>query len=381
MRLMMITQDFPPDYGGIQTYMYEYATRISDFCEEFVLVCPEKPNSDEIDKELNFPVYRIKVSNNSTLVFPLFWKLSPIVRNHQIKTTFHAQWQTSWPAIQLMRKGKLDQVFCANHGRELVFNPYKNIPGLESLYTSIKKKCLSAITHHFPVSEYNSEILGQLGIDKSRRTVHINGTNTDLFFPQNAQQLKCKLGLEKRKIVTTISRIVRRKGIDIGIRAIHKLKERIPEIYYLVIGDGPDLNRCKALAEELDLKGYVKFLGKIPDHDLNKYYNLSDVFVMTPRSNDTEFEGFGIVYLEANACQKPVIGSKSGGVPSAVLNGETGLLIKEDSPEELAIALERILTDQEYAEMLGGNGRKRVLQKANWDTLSRELFELLHIQN
>ncbi|MGF1671365.1 MAG: glycosyltransferase family 4 protein [Balneolaceae bacterium] len=386
MRLILITQDFPPDFGGIQTYCFEYAKRLSALCDDFALIAPEKPDSELIDREFDFPVYRIKLANNSNLVFSLFRKLEPIVRKHNSDATFHAQWQTAWPAIRLRRAGKLKKVFCSGHGRELIFNPYKKIPLLDPLYEYLRKKCLQNVDHNYPVSDYNSGMMGGLGVKKENRTVVINGTTFDVFHPIEADGLKNDLNLSDKKIIITVTRVIYRKGVDLVIRAVHKLKDKIPEICYVVIGDGPELENCKNLAKELNVEENVRFLGRIPYDDINPYYNMSDLFVMVPRSSETEVEGFGIVYLEANACRKPVIGSRSAGIPSAVLHGETGLLVEEENIEDLTSAIDKILTDENFASQLGNNGYERVKKQANWDALSRLLYNemksrLIHSNN
>ncbi|MFU8812244.1 MAG: glycosyltransferase family 4 protein [Balneolaceae bacterium] len=374
MRLLLITQDFPPDFGGIQTYCYEYAKRLGSRCSDFALVCPDKPDAADVDKEFDFPVYRIPISNNANIVFPLFKKLEPIIRRHQTEVTFHAQWQTTRPATILRDRGLLKAVYCAAHGRELIFNPYAKVPLLGPFYNYVRRYALRHVDHHFPVSHYNSERLGMLGVDQEDRTVHVNGTDPSVFFPQDAEEIKNKLGLQGKKVILTVTRVIYRKGVDFVIRALARLKEQMADVVYVVIGDGPYMDTCKQLAVELGVQDQVLFLGKLPYDTLNKYYNMSDLFIMVPRSNETEFEGYGIVYLEANACKKPVIGSRSGGIASAVLEGETGLLVDEDDVDELADKIETILTDPERAAELGEKGYQRVLDDVNWDALTESLY-------
>lgn len=379
MRLILITQDFPPDFGGIQTYCLEHAKRLNKLCDEFALICPDKPNAKEIDDKLDFPVYRLDIQN-SLLVFSLFKNLEKIVEKHGAEVTFHAQWHTTWPAIMLRRRGKLEKVFCSGHGRELIFNPYKNIPVLDSLFEKKRMKCLQQTDHNYPVSDYNSEMMGDLGVPGERRTVVINGTAPDLFYPAGDQNLKSEMGLEEKKIILTVTRIIHRKGVDLVIKAVNKLKKEIPDIIYVVVGDGPEMEYCRDLVKKLDLDDYVHFKGKVPYEELNPFYNMCDVFVMVPRSDDTEVEGFGIVYLEANACKKPVIGSNSAGIPSAVLHNKTGLLVEEENVDELTKALNAILSDESYAKKLGEQGFERVIADANWDSVSKELFNEMNKQ-
>ena len=379
MRLILITQDFPPDFGGIQTYCLEHAKRLNEFCDDFAIICPDKPNAERIDCVLDFPVYRLNIKN-SHLVFSLFKNLEEIIEKHDADATFHAQWHTTWPAIKLRRKGDLKKVFCSGHGRELIFNPYKNVPALDSLFEKTRKKCLQETDHNYPVSDYNSEMMGELGVPKERKTVVINGTDPDQFFPVDAQKLISEMRLQGKKIILTVTRIIRRKGVDLVIEAVNKLKNEIPDIIYVVVGDGPELEKCKELVKELNLDDYVHFTGKVPYEELNPFYNMCDVFVMVPRSDETEVEGFGIVYLEANACKKPVIGSNSAGIPSSILHKKTGLLVEEENVDELIKALNTILSDESYAKKLGEQGFERVIENANWDSVSKKLFNEMNKQ-
>ena len=376
MRLILVTQDFAPEFGGIQTYCLEHAIRLNELCEDFALICPDKPNSDKVDRDLDFPVYRFKV-NNSLLVFSLFRHLGSIIDKHETDATLHAQWQTTLPAIALRKKSKLNKVFCTGHGRELIYNPYANIPLLGNSFKQLRKKSLQETDHIYPVSDYTSQLLGKLGVAEERRTIVHNGTTPDKFFPMDALDFKKNKGLEDKKIILTVTRVVYRKGIDIVIKAIHKLKEKIPDIYYVIVGDGPEINNCKELVKSLSLEEHICFVSRVPDEELISYYNICDVFVMVPRSTKTEFEGFGIVYLEANACKKPVIGSDSAGIPSAVLHNQTGLLVEEDNIDELTSAINVILKDQSYATKLGTNGFERVRSKANWNSVSKKLFDAM----
>ena len=234
--------------------------------------------------------------------------------------------------------------------------------------------------HNYPVSDYNSEMMGRLGVPEERRTVVINGTTPDLFYPSDDQNLKSEMGLKEKKIILTVTRIIHRKGVDLVIEAVNKLKDDIPDIFYVVVGDGPESEYCKKLVKKLNLDDYVHFTGKIPYEELNPFYNMCDLFVMVPRSDETEVEGFGIVYLEANACKKPVVGSNSAGIPSAILHKKTGLLVEEENVDELANALHKIITDQDYAQKLGEEGFSRVLECANWDYVSKKLYSEMNKQ-
>lgn len=370
MRILFITHDFPPDVGGIQTYMKEYADRFAKKCDDFAVICPDKPNASAVDKKLNYPVYRISLYNNTHLYFSLRRKLKEIVQAHKSDATFHAQWHTVLAAAKLRDQGELGNVFCATHGRELLFNPFKKIPLLNSVYSRWMNRSLQAVDHHFPVSHYTKSLLGGRSIAPSQTTVHPNGTSSDDFFPKDCSDFKKELGIEGKTVLLTVARILKSKGFENVFHAVKELQSRGHNIHYLIVGDGPDRQEMESAAVKLNIENQVTFVGKVPHEQLNPYYNISDIFVLTP----SIFEAFGIVYLEAGACRKPVIGSNAYGIPDAVLDGETGLLVQPDDKEELTGAVERLLQNRSLAEKLGENGYNRVKNELNWDALSNKLY-------
>jgi phosphatidylinositol alpha-1,6-mannosyltransferase len=170
---------------------------------------------------------------------------------------------------------------------------------------------------------------------------------------------------------------VARKGVDATLRALPRVRGHLPDVVYLVVGDGPDLPRLRALAAELGVEEHVRFLPGV-DYDLTPaYYNAADVVTMPCRDDPPEVEGFGIVFLEANACGKPVVGTYAGGIPDAIRHGETGLLVEPDDPDRLADAIVTLLTTPDTAARLGRQGREHVLREANWDAVAHRIFETM----
>jgi phosphatidylinositol alpha-1,6-mannosyltransferase len=163
------------------------------------------------------------------------------------------------------------------------------------------------------------------------------------------------------------------------IRALPRVLRTIPDTTYLIVGDGPCRRDLEKQARELGVAERVVFAGQVCDAELPDYYALSDVFIMASReqAEDCTVEGFGIVYLEANACGKPVIGGRSGGVPDAVQDGETGLLVDPHSPEEVARALMNLLTDRTRAARMGKVGRARVVQEFSWSRMAEQIYQVL----
>jgi phosphatidylinositol alpha-1,6-mannosyltransferase len=161
---------------------------------------------------------------------------------------------------------------------------------------------------------------------------------------------------------------VARKGHDMVIRVLPRVLQKVPNVTFLIAGDGPYRGQLEQVAAAVGVQDRVIFANKISDQDLPDVYALSDVFVMPSRAQleKCDVEGFGLVFLEANACGKPVIGGRSGGIPDAIVDGETGLLVNPHDLEDIASALIRLLSDHELADRLGEQGRLRVVNKFNW---------------
>ena len=376
MKLLMISQDFPPDVGGIQTYCHELADRFVSLSHKFSVVAPDRPHANKFDNNASYKVYRIP-GRNVWLPATSLPALHNLVYNAGYNVTFHAQWQTIFGAYEARRRGDLKAIFCAAHGRELLFNASKRGTKSYGWYNRLRRFLLKEADHFFAVSNYTAGLLQDLGVSEDRISVVPNATNPDQFYPGDASAIRDQLNLKNKKTIVTICRLVRRKGVDTVIKAFSKITGSHSDAELIIIGDGEDRQRLEILATDLGISQSVKFTGWIA-HDgteINQFYNLADIVVMTPRTDPIQVEGFGIIYLEANACGKPVIGSRSGGIPDAVIDGKTGLLVDEENPDQLAEAIAKLLDNPDLAARLGENGRQRVVNELNWDTIANRIYK------
>lgn len=371
MRLLLVTQDFPPDVGGTQTYAYELAQHLSPLCEDLLVMAPDFPGSVAFDAGCSFEVVRIPARD----LFPIraIPPLRALARRRRFDTALHVQWPVALPALLARRSGWPKRVHIAAHGRELLYQPPWPAP-LPRLYDRTRRWILNQADHFFPVSRFTGTLLEQAGVPSEAMTVVHNGTDPQQFAPFDASVLRETLGVAERKVVLTVCRLVPRKGVDLVIRALPRVIETVPEVVYLIVGAGPDEDRLRALVQDRGVGDSVRFLGKIDQDALPEHYNAADLFVMPARFDTPHVEGFGIVYLEANACGLPVIGGRSGGVPDAVLENETGLLVDPDDPAGLADAMIDLLTQPELAERFGEQGRNRVVEEASWKRISHRLY-------
>jgi phosphatidyl-myo-inositol dimannoside synthase len=250
------------------------------------------------------------------------------------------------------------------HGDDLAVRP-----GLNRLYARRRHR-LSQADRIFAVSTATAaELCRVFDINPQRITVLPNGVDLTRFNQLTPDEpLRTQLGLTGKRVLITVSRLVPRKGIDRMIEALPAIAAAIPDIQYLIIGDGDQREELRWLAATCGLTDRITFAGEVPQEQVPRYLALAELFVMPNRRlANGEEDGFGLVFLEANACGLPVIGGRAGGVPEAVVHGETGLLVDGTSTSDVAAAVIRILTNRPLAACLAANGRERA-RRSSWES-------------
>ncbi len=373
MKLLMVTPNFPPAIGGVQNYAEAMALAMHNQVEHFAVLA-EKPSAadlpqsaKEYDRRYDFEVRRVPDPGDNFALSAALPLKTWLLREH-----FDAIFATHWSAAfcaRLATRGNIP-VGCAVHGKEVHIDPLRRVPALRRGYRYARK---SAIHNSvlFPVSQYTAATVRQHFPRHGPIQVVGNGVDTSIYHPLEASERKARAG---RPIVLTVGRLVARKGVDNVLRALAML-ESVPFEYW-VVGDGPARAGLEQLSTELGLAERVKFFGSVAHEDLVGFYNDSDVFVMTPRDINGDVEGFGLVFLEAAACGKPVIGSRSGGVPDAVQDERNGYLVTPDAPEELCERLQELLTDNDRRRAFGQLGIEHA--RANsWEHAAAQILQTL----
>lgn len=219
--------------------------------------------------------------------------------------------------------------------------------------------------------------LVRIGIPETKIHKITPGVDCRRFAPgEPRSDIVRRFSLQGKQVLLTVARLVPRKGHARVIEALAGLAVRTPNLCYLIVGCGPEESGLRRLAKERGVEHLVQFAGFVPDDELPEYYRLCDVMVMPNSEDSGDIEGFGMVFLEANAVGRPVVGCLSGGTREAVLNGETGYLVQPDDTRELTAALERLLTDQELCRRLGSQGMERARNQFDWSSRARRVLEL-----
>lgn len=250
---------------------------------------------------------------------------------------------------------------------------------------SISRLILKRADKIISANSYTADLcLKFLGDDFKNKIGIINPGAKDFsnFNDEKIKEVKEKNYLNNHQILFSLGRLVKRKGFDYVIMAMQNILQKNPDynLLYIIAGKGPDLDYLKNLAFSKlgkDWEQYIKFIGEISESEKWALLSLCDIFIMPSRNINGDFEGFGIVYLEANLAKKPVIAGRSGGVIDAVKNGVNGILVDPENIEEISEAILYLLKNEELKNKLGEQGRIRVLQDFNWKKQIENIYLFL----
>jgi phosphatidylinositol alpha-1,6-mannosyltransferase len=232
-------------------------------------------------------------------------------------------------------------------------------------------------------SRFTAGLVGEAGVEPERIRIVHPGCDIDHFRPlpvdvELKQQLLCDRAADR--VILSVGGLVPRKGHDMVIRGLPGVLRRYPDVTYLIVtSDRRNYAPLDDLARAVGVREHVVFAYGRPTGDLPRIYALSDLFVMPSRERREacDAEGFGMVFLEASACGKAVVGGRSGGIGDAVVDGVTGLLVDPLDPADVAQAIVRVLEDRELAWRLGEQGRSRAVRDFTWTRVAGQVQEIL----
>ncbi len=370
-RTLLVTNDFPPRAGGIQSYVQSLAERLP--ARDLVVYAPDFCGAAEFDAAQGFRVYR----HPGPLMLPageVRRRAVELVREHRIG----AVWYGAAAPLSLMspalRAEGVARTVASTHGHEV---GWSMLPGARQLLRRIGR-VNDVLTF---VSRYaRRRISGALGPCAALEYLP-PGVRVDTFRPDPVarRSVRDRYGIGDAPLLLTVSRLVARKGHDTLIRSVPALLAGLPDLRLLIVGDGPDRNRLEELTRALALTDRVIFAGNVPWAELPGHYSAGDVFAMPCRTRGSglDVEGLGLVFLEAAASGLPVVAGASGGAPETVQQGRTGLVVDGRDVMAVADATRSLLTDRSRAARWGANGRAWVSSEWNWDRSADRLASLL----
>nr|WP_167307633.1 MULTISPECIES: glycosyltransferase family 4 protein [Streptomyces] len=376
---MIVTNDFPPRPGGIQAFLHNMALRLDP--ERLVVYASTWKRSREgieataaFDAEQPFTVVR----DRTTMLLPTpgaTRRAVGLLREHGCTSVWFGAAAPLGLMAPALRRAGAERLVATTHGHEA---GWAQLPAARQLLRRIGEST-DTITY---LGEYTrSRIAGALTPEAAARMVQLPpGVDEKTFHPASGgDEVRARLGLTERPVVVCVSRLVPRKGQDTLIRAMPRILAAEPDAVLLIVGGGPYERDLRRLAEETGVAASVHFTGAVPWSELPAHYGAGDVFAMPCRTRrgGLDVEGLGIVYLEASATGLPVVAGDSGGAPDAVLDGETGWVVRGEDPNESADRITTLLADPQLRRRMGERGRTWVEEKWRWDLLAEHLKTLL----
>lgn len=379
MSCLLVANFFTPIKGG-SAVVYQALCNFSP-SGSMVVLAPRHMFSDgseipgwrEHDAQAKYPIYRMELlrplevgapksllhsvwrwlSTDLPLYVKVFFKVREIVKRHDIKVVCVGELVTgSWIGIMAQRIWGCKMISYI-HGEEITTEMDYRFYGRQRRRYLRKADAVVAVSHFT-----EKALVRLMGVDPKKIHLFHNGVDVERFQPgPKRADLIERHRLAGKRIILSVGRIVPRKGFDAVIRAMPKILEQVPDAHYVIVGGGHYRPMLEDLVAKYNVAPHVTFAGMVADEDLADYYRLCDLFAMPNREMpDGDTEGYGLVFLEANACGKPVVGGIAGGAVEAVRHGENGLLVDSWSVEEIAENIVRLLTDAELYDRIAARG-------------------------
>ena len=371
MKTLVVTNDYPPRQGGIQTFVRALVDRFEP--PDVVVLASNHPGAEEYDAQAPFETVR----QPTRMLLP-----TPAVTGAVIDTMHRVGADRVWfgaaaplglMAPQLRAAGAR-RLVGTTHGHE---TGWALSPGTRQILRRIAGG-LDVTTY---ITQYTrSRLEGLLAPVTTLRRLS-PGVDVERFTPQvDGVSLRARLGIADRKVIGCVSRLVPRKGQDVLIEAMPAIVARHPDAVLLLVGSGRYEPVLRKLIARTGMERHVVLTGGLAHHELPAAYAACDIFAMPARTRNRgwDVEGLGMVYLEAAASGKPVVAGSSGGAPEAVRHGETGLVVQRpESHRAVAAAVLELLDSRQRAVRMGQAGRRWVVQEWTWQHQARILKDLL----
>ncbi len=380
---LLLTYDFPPIGGGIARWMAELAKRYP--AGSLVVSTGDHPEASEVDASFPNRVDRLRVTPRRlrNIQGLLLWARRTAVLARSTEAEFiwcgnikPAAYPAKWTRE---RVGTPFGVLL--HGGDVLILQH------QIHQSSIKRRTARSLLGSAGVLVANSEwtrercltLLGELDLDTSSERVCVVplGADHEFFRPGlDTRDVRARYRLDDGRWLLSVARLTRHKGVDTALRALAQARHRYPDLRYAVVGEGEYQPALEAEARQLGVADCVRFLSGVPDRDLPALYNCAEIYLGVSRLLEQRVEGFGISLCEASACGVPVIAGRSGGVPEAVHDGQTGILVDAESADAVADALGRLLDDPGLRARMGAAGRRAVERHYNWDRVTADLVRI-----
>jgi glycosyltransferase involved in cell wall biosynthesis len=354
--LVILTSDFPPSFGGIQRTAERLASVAHELGVRVAVVAAASSGDAAFDRALPYPVLRYHATSLAGSLQPMAKLTRRAVRMVRADRLVATIWSPPGLAAVLLRlTGLRIPVTVIAHGTDIA-----NQNGL------LRRTLLRAVLQGTDVvacSRFTAGLVAERGIP-SVRVANLGSSPVR------------SAGAERAEVPTVLmaGRLVRRKGYDKVIEAVAQLALRFPTLQLIVVGDGPDRARLESLVRELDIDAIVHFQGRASDEELAAWYERAWCFAMPNRTEGTDVEGFGLVFLEAALHGTPSIGGRDSGAEDAIADGVSGYIVDGRDTAAVRIALDRLLSDRDLVERLGRAAKERVERDFTWERYTTDVL-------
>ncbi len=356
--MLIFTFDYPPNDGGIARLCAAIVEGFSRVNGHLSVVTQEiEPTRDAQPYHFRNTTYLISVRPFREIKAYQFLRKRP-----RGEVCITGIW---YPEGLIATLAGLNPRIILAHGAEL-FPPRQR--WRRPLWRRLQRGILESAHLVIANSHYTAELV-RSAAPAAKVTVLPLAVDHEFFAPGNRVASRHKWQISSKHVLCSVSRIHAFKGHEMVLRALASLPVEVRiQFTYLVAGKGPHLDALKSQARELGISEQVRWLGFVPDEELPSVYQAADLFVLMTREQEEEqaVEGFGLVFLESQACGIPVVGTRTGGIPDAVLSGESGFLIEEDDVHALEGIFLDLYRDPQHFVLMGQKARERVEREFTW---------------
>jgi phosphatidylinositol alpha-1,6-mannosyltransferase len=382
MNLMLLVDSFLPHSGGARVYYYNLYKRLArQFGHQVTVVTKKVPGWQEFDARESCPNLRI-IRRGEPLKTWKYYELPKIavtmaealrvLANQRVDLIHTGDMYPPGVAAVWLKRLTAKPYLLFLHGDELAqIELRRHQPRVRDIVLRNASALVVA-------NEFARTKAIETGVDPAKVHLLTPGVDLERFRPEpRPAELARRYGVEGKVVLLTAARLAPKKGHAAVIRAFAKILPQNPNVRYLIAGDGPERERLQSLTQTLGVQHAITFVGDVPNHMLGSFYNLSDIFVMANRRvTGGDLETFGMVFIEANATGKPVIGGRSGGAVEAVEHGRTGFLVDPDDVDELAKTMELLITNEDLRGRIGNEGLRRVRTQFTWESRAAYMHNL-----
>ncbi|MCF7805436.1 MAG: glycosyltransferase family 4 protein [Candidatus Marinimicrobia bacterium] len=381
MEIAILTHAFPPMRGGFSRYTFEiFRHWVAQGIDAEVWTSVDFNDSPILNEaKLYSRVHYIQRNRDDTLgAFQVFRKFWQKVKEDRPQYVFFPTW-VPYAFFTPMIPFPAHKVIIATHAAEILGLYPKSTFKAHPVVKYLGRRALRRADYVFTISNYTENLLVDLNVNQGAISKFPNGVDIKKFrqIAVNKRELLRRYSLRhvgEEPVLLTVAQLNPRKGIDTAIRIVADLKNEGMPVQYVIIGTGEYEQELHQLVAHHNIESRVHILTNVDDADLVKFYNICDLFILLSRhEGERNIEGFGIVFLEANACGKPVIAGKSGGIPDAVVHGKSGYLVDPGDISEIKFRIRYLINNPEVADEMGQYGEERAETKFTWKKITEDM--------